>query len=256
MPTYNSLGISASLLVGELDPTLSDEIVFRMGTSLQQDTKRIQDRLSNGRALREQPAGSKNSKVGVFQFLGEDEDMVLLAVVASDGRGNGDGIVKSNDFVQGERPEKTNAVPTPTNDASPTRPTPMQNSTSRRRSKRSASSQHNDQNGVKRRKESTESNAIPSAQIAAPTAEPSETRTQPKNESNHPTDELALCLTVDCANFHQKDKQDVPLLIGKDMKIEVFINGQLSEVDYQSSRSYKRSEETQYSGTRFHRQVR
>ena len=86
MPTHNSLGISASLLVSDLDKTLSNAIKLRMGTSQKKDAKRIESELSKGRALLEKPIGTDKAKVGVIQFVGDDKQMALLAVEASDGQ--------------------------------------------------------------------------------------------------------------------------------------------------------------------------
>jgi len=257
MPTYHSLGISASLLVTDLDPTLSNEILLRMGKGHQQDSKRIQDLLSNGRALREQPTGSQTAKVGAFQFLGQDEDMVLLVVEASDKQGRHDEYDTpiDGDAVQGEHPEHTNAVPTLTNDTTPPRLTPMQNTMGGRKSKRATKSRRSDSSTGRRRKQSTKASTKPVIQIPAPMAQLSETLRQPTSHDNRHAGPLALSLNIDCTKFYEKDKADAPLLNGKDLKIEVFINGQLADVTYESSRLYKRSALIQYSGTRFHRQV-
>ena len=66
-----------------------------------------------------------------------------------------------------------------------------------------------------------------------------------------------MCLEVDFTKFYKKAKAEAPLLSGKDLKLEVFINGQLVEVACESaSRPWRRSGIIKYSGTRFHRQVR
>ena len=251
MPAYKSLGISATLLVTDLDQTLSDEINLRMGKGLQQDTKRIQDQLNNGRALQEQPTGLENSKVGVFQFLGENEDMVLLMVAASDGQGGEEYIIVEDvDVVEGERPENTNAVPTST---TPPPTTPTQTA-SGRKSKRVANNQLKRSNGGKRREQLTETPSTPFGQVVAPTAQSGKTQKRSKIHHNHLTEQLALCLNVDFTKFYEKEKTDAPLLHGKDLKLEVFINGQLVGVTFESSRK-RTTGLVQYSGTRFHRQV-
>ena len=263
MPTYNSLGFSATLLVTNLDQTLSDEINLRMGKSLQEDTKRIRDQLINGRALLEQPTGSKNSEVGIFQLCGEDEDMVLLVVAASDGQGDDEETVKDSSEVEGERPVNTNAAPTSTNDTTPPDSAPTQTTSRRKKSKRIAKNQRavetqpTRSNGGKHGEQSTKSSIAPFDRIAAPAAKSSSTRKRSTShrQPDQPAEELALCLKVDFTKFYEKDKVDAPLLNGKDLKLEVFINGQLMEVTYENSRPYKRTGLIQYSGTRFHRQV-
>ena len=263
MPTYNPLGFSAALLLANLDQTLSDEINLRMGKNLQEDTKRIQDLLSNGRALREQPTGPTNSEVGIIQLCGEDEDMVLLVVAASDWQSDDEEMVKDNDDVEGERPVNTNAVPTSMDDATPPDSTPSQTTSGRKRSKRIANNQRATKtqrtglNGGKRGEQLTESSTTPFDHIAAPAADSSNTRKSSKGRlrPNPPAEELALCLKVDFTKFYEKDKVDAPLLNGKDLKLEVFINGQLMEVTFENSRQYKHTGLILYSGTRFHRQV-
>jgi hypothetical protein len=214
MPTYHSLGISASLLVTDLDPTLSDEILLRMGKGLQQDTKRIQDLLSNGRALREQPTGSQTSKVGVFPFLGQHEDMVLLLVEASDRQGQHDEYGTSTDgtAVQGEHSVNANAVPTSTNDTTPPRLTPMQNTVGGRKSKRATNSRRSDSSTGRHRKQSTKALANPVPQITAPTAQLSKNLKRSRSQVNHHVGPLALSLNIDCTNFYEKYKADAPLL--------------------------------------------
>ena len=91
------------------------------------------------------PTGPTSSEVSIFQLLGEDEDMVLLVVAASDELGDDEGIGKDSDEVEGERPKTTNAVPTSTDDTTPPHSTPTQTTSGRKRSNRTASQhlQHN-----------------------------------------------------------------------------------------------------------------
>jgi hypothetical protein len=251
MPTYNSLGISATLVVTDLEQTLSDEINMRMGANHQKDAKRIQSRLSNGRTLLEQPVGLRNSKVGVLQFVGEDEDMVLFLVKANDSQDNGESSVVDSDVGQGDRPASTNVEPAPTNDTTPSRWAHVQDATGRERTRNRTKSPDDGNCRSRRRKQSTE--ITTHDQVATPAAEAIPTQAQRRSLTND--GKLALCLKVDCTKFYQKEKNDVPLLNGKDLKLEVFINGELVEVSFESSRPYKRADVIQFSGTRFHRQV-
>lgn len=253
MPTFHSLGISASLLVTDLQQTLSDEIALRMGAQHQAKAKRIQSLLSSGRVLLEQPIGSNSPKVGVVQFLGEDQDMVSLLVGASDRRYEDDGPVGDDDISEDEHLVKTNVEPTSTSDSTPSSLAPMQGSTSRRKSKSSANSQGTGKNSDSHRKQSTQ--ITTPDHVALPGAKPSKAQTQSPSVANEATGQLALCLKVDFTNFYQKDKEDLGLLGGKDLKLEVFINGHLVEVCYGSSRPHKRVHVFRFSGTRFHRQV-
>jgi hypothetical protein len=253
MPTYNSLGISASLVVTNLEQTLSDEILMRMGADQQEHAKRIQSQLSNGRALLEQPLGLHNSEVGVLQFVGEDGDMAIFVVEASDSQIKDGSAIVESDVGQGERVAKTNVEPTPTNDTAPSRQAPTQDATSRKRTRNRTKSPADANRRSRRRKQSTETTTHD--QIATPAEEAIPTQEQLRSVIDDVTGKLALCLKVDFTKFYQKDKHDLPLLSGKDLKLEIFINGHLVEVSYESSRPYKRANVIHFSGTRFHRQV-
>jgi hypothetical protein len=256
MPTYNSLGISASLVVTNLEQTLSDEILMRMGADQQGHAKRIQSQLSNGRALLEQPLGSHNSKVGVLQFVGEDGDMALFVVEASDSQDNQDkdgSAVADSDVGLGERLAKTNVETTPTNDTTPPHRASMKDATSRKSTRNSTKSPGDGNRRSRRRKQSAETTTHD--QVVIPAAEANPIQDQLRSLIDGVTGKLALCLKVDCTKFYQKDKNDLPLLSGKDLKLEIFINGHLVEVSYESSRPYKRADVIRFSGTRFHRQV-
>jgi hypothetical protein len=252
MPTYNSLGISASLVVTNLEQTLSDEILMRMGADHQEHAKRIQSHLSNGRALLEQPLGLRNSKVGVLQFVGEEGDMALFVVEASDSQDTDGSAIMESDVSQGERVAKTNVETTPTDDTTPTRRASMKDAASRKSTRNSTKSLGDGNRRSHRRKQSTETTTHD--QVAIPAAEANPIQDQLRSLVDD-TGKLALCLKVDCTKFYQKDKNDVPLLSGKDLKLEIFINGHLVEVSYESSRPYKRADVIHFSGTRFHRQV-
>lgn len=240
MPRYHSLGIAATLTVSDLDQTLSNEIDFRMGALHQENAKRIQSQLSDGRALKERPIGPNNPEVGVLQFLGRDQDMVFMLVEASDKKPEDQGAVVDRDLAS------TNVEPTSLasqSDITPSRLVPPEYSTSRKKSKVSGSRRKKTKKGTTH------------DQTAATAAEPSTTRKQPNNPTDDLSNQLALCITVDLTKFYQKEKKDMPLLSGKDLKLEIFINGELVEVGYSSSRPYKRADVIQFSGTRFHRQV-
>ncbi|KAM0720089.1 hypothetical protein Q7P37_004225 [Cladosporium fusiforme] len=200
MPTYKSLGVSASLSVTRLDTTLSDAIQLRMGASQKEDAARIKTQLDDGRKLPERPCAFHNQKVGTLDFVGEDGDMVFLSVKAGDLVGR-DQSVPSEVYTKGESTPKTDLGTTPTS-AHP---------------------------------------SSPEAQVPVAT----------QSSAN---DALALCLDVDCAKMIKR--KDLGTLKGKDLKLELFLNGELVEVTYESTRSYigKRNGLFRFSGTRFHRQ--
>lgn len=254
MPTYNALGISASLLVTDLDKTLSDEIVLRMGASQQKDAKRIESALSKGRALVEQPLASNDSKVGVLQLVGDYEDMALFAVEAGGAQNEHDGDVKHDITEQGNPLKESDLELMSTNDATLSLFSPTQDAPMRKSSKSSFTSKNiiNDGNSYPDAL-STGANFKTSDKIACPKAVLSGDQMRP-GFSQNPTKQLALCLKVDCAKFYEHDNKELRLLGGKDIKFEVFINGQLVDVAFESSRPGKRNGILQFHGTRIHRQ--
>lgn len=84
MVTYNSLGVSASLSVTELAPTLSDDVLLRAGDDQREIAERIAAQIASGRNLPERLCRSNDSKVGILQFVGDCEDMPLFVVEAGD----------------------------------------------------------------------------------------------------------------------------------------------------------------------------
>lgn len=84
MPSYNSLGVSASLSVTKLDGTVSNDVMLRMGSAQQEIAGRVDAQISKGRALPERPCRLNGSKVGVIQFVGVDQDMALFVVETGD----------------------------------------------------------------------------------------------------------------------------------------------------------------------------
>lgn len=127
MPTHNSLGISASLLVSDLDKTLSNAIKLRMGTSQKKDAKRIETQLSKGRTLLEKPIDTDTAKVGAIHFVGDDKKMALLAVEASDGKYEKSGPVVYDCADQDQTRVETNLELTSVDNATLPFPSPTQN---------------------------------------------------------------------------------------------------------------------------------
>jgi hypothetical protein len=252
MPTYNSLGISASLMVTDLDQTVSDKILLRMGAAQQRDTKRIQSQLYNGRALLEQHVSSQNCR-GVLQFVGEDEDMALFIVEASHKQDDIDNAVRDIGIGKGQCSAKTNTAPTPTKETTQSYLQGVQGVTSCENNKSAANSQDigNDSSGHHDRSKETKT----IGQIAIPMEKSSNTQKQPKSLDSDTTDTLALCLKVDLTKYWQTVSKTSPLLHGADLKAEILINGHLVEAAYLNNRNNSRSELIHFTGTRFHRQV-
>lgn len=255
MPTYNALGISASLLVTNLDETLSDEIVLRMGATQQKDAKRIESALSKGRALVEQPLASNTSKVGVLQLVGEYEDMALFAVEAGGAQKGHDGDVEHDSAEQGRPLTKSDLGLMSMNDGTLPLFSPTQDALVRKSSKSSSTRKNtNDNSNSQPKAMSNGANLETSDKISGPKAELSGDQMRPESFAHDSTKQLALCLQVDCTKFYEHDNKELRLLGGKDIKFEVFINGHLVDVAFESSRPGKRNGIHQFHGTRIHRQ--
>ena len=228
MPTYNSTGIGASLIVAELDGTLSDEIQLRMGADQQEEAERIKHQLLNGRTLQERPFGQNRSMVGVLQFVGDERDMALFSVEAGEPGGGSLGSVPTN--VEHTPATASTIISHSLADSNPTSMVePAQPGASRKKKKRKTGNDERSSNHD---------------QIILLT-------TPPPNAKHVTFDEpLALSLKVDCEDFIKSDDMQ-----GKDLKIEVFLNGQLVDVTFENGRQPKSKGRYLYSGKRFHRQA-
>lgn len=235
MPTYKSTGIGASLVVTELAGTLCDEIQLRMGADQREEAERIKLQLLNGRILQERPFDQDHSTVGILQFLGDERDMALFAVEVGD-----------STQVQDETGDHSLAnVETPpvvttafishsfTNPGMTSTIEPAHVDASRKRKRKKTS--NNERSGNHDQTLLTAS---------TPKPKQSERRTITFDEP------LALSLKVDCEDFINSDDMH-----GKDLKIEVFLNGQLVDVTFENHRQTKSKGNYLYSGKRFHRQA-
>lgn len=264
MPNYSSLGISASLLATELNPTLTDEINFRMGARQQKDDDRIKSLLANGRLLLERPMGLNHAQVGVLQFIGEDGDMAFYMVEVKDRQtrqteqavqaaaaGQTNQIADEVSFKSnvGATPTRaaassddrlnTDMAPSSRNAAVPTSSSPMKT-----RVKATIKSYNKPINS----KQPKKAKRKPSTPITPPT----NTRKSAQTSTPDSDDSIALSLKVDCTKFLQA--ADPGIMGGKDLKLEVFINGRHEGTVFKATRTGTR-ETFVFSGTRIHRQA-
>lgn len=131
MPTYKSIGVTATLATCDLQPSLNHATILRMGTEQKEDAARVDGLFSKARRLPERPIGADGSEKGVVQFIGVNEDMALFMVEA------GENVGKKANNVPGspqalEDPELADRGP-PSSDSSPLTsprqtPTPTQQS--------------------------------------------------------------------------------------------------------------------------------
>jgi hypothetical protein len=83
MPTYSAKGVTATLSLADLGPTLTKAVDSRQGIH-EADVKRIGKVFASGKRLRERPIGSDGGERGVLQFIGEHEDLPCFVVEASE----------------------------------------------------------------------------------------------------------------------------------------------------------------------------
>jgi hypothetical protein len=234
MPTYKSKGIGASLVVAQLDGTLCDEIQLGMGPYQREEAERIKLQLLNGRTLQERPVGQNHSMVGVLQFVGDERDMALFAVEA--GEPGGGSLGSPTSLANVEIPSVTaSTISQSLTNSSPTSMVePAQLGASHKKKKR------------KTGKYDGSSNYDQIILLATPPPIPK----QPQRRAVNSDEPLALGLKVDCEDFIKSDDMQ-----GKDLKIEVFLNGQLVDVTFENHRQSKSRGKYLYSGKRFHRQA-
>ena len=232
MPTYNSTGIGASLVVSELTGTLCDEIQFRMGSGQREDAERIRLQLLNGCKLQERPIGQHHSTVGVLRFVGDERDMALFVVEAGE-----------PEQVQNEPRDHSLAnVETPSVTATTfTSQSSTDVTTTPKHIAAQVASGRKKKSGNNKRSKSHNQTAV------------NTTTPEQKQSQGHAITfdkPLALSLKVECGDFIRSED-----LRGKDLKIEIFLNGQLVNVTFESLRHAKVRGDPLYSGKRFHRQA-
>ena len=227
MPKYNLTGITASLMVAELAGTLCDDIQLRMGSDQREEAERIKHQLRNGRTLPERPVGQNQSMVGVLQFVGDERDMALLVAETGEHVYNEPGDHPLTNLETLSVIANT-SIAQSLGDAIPT-------------SKEEAALSRKKKNGNIKRSNSHN-------QTALTTPTPKSKQPQPRVVTFDKP--LALSLKVEYAEFiHREDMR------GKDLKIEVFLNGQLVDITFESLRHTKARGGPLYSGKRFHRQA-
>lgn len=246
--------MTARLSTCDLKPTLSRFTDLRMGGEQRKDAARIQKMLSSGDKLSERVIGADGSAKGVVQFVGTHEDMPLLMVEASEKLGKKH--LEERDKLQAERTVSSavrsssdspltslGATPTPTHEtfqdtihvAPNTRPKPQGRSSQRSKSQFEPSSQQ-----PALADHDTLEQALRGAdELYAGTVQALVLDIQMESESFLPTPGGSASL-------------------GKDLKIEVFLNGQLADVSFINARRSAVQiigDKIRFAGTRVHRQV-
>ncbi|KAK0337791.1 hypothetical protein LTR91_010757 [Friedmanniomyces endolithicus] len=254
MPTCHAAGVSATLSVANLQASCSNVFDLRMFAEQRLDAERIENVFATGRNLPERPLSTEGDGMGVMQFVGANEDMPLFMVEAGDGLArarSGETAHQAGDPVGGLMVANTDSPLTSlsgTPDAvdltfavkREQSPAPATTLTGRKRAKKAAR-----------------------AQPVEPDAKPALTffsdfeRARTFLDTN-PDEPQALCLTVQTnhKSFLPKN-MDGTKRTGQDLKIEVFLNGELvasSLINTRGSAVELKNDKIRFHGTRVHRQ--
>ncbi|KAK5719110.1 hypothetical protein LTR15_007633 [Elasticomyces elasticus] len=281
MPKYHAVGVSASLSVSNLQSSWSNVFDLRMSAEQRADAERIEHGFATGRKLPEEPTGSDGGTKGVVEFVGEHEDLPIFVVEAGEAvgkkrpdqdsvdeeegegcggpvmavgmgmestQGREDGVAEGDDGVADrERMDIDSPLTSLTGTPSvveapsslrrqnpPTSPTPM---TARKRMKRAKKAQAVE--GL-----SSELTSLSDLSHL-------------RSFLDAPDGPQALCLTVEIgASLLAKAGYD-SRKTGRDLKLEVFLNGELVAGSLFNSRGIAvevKNDKVRFHGTRIHRQ--
>lgn len=255
MPTYYACGVTARLSTCDLQPTLSKFTDLRMGGEQRKDAARIQKILSSGEKLSERVIGADGSERGVVQFIGVYENMPLCMVEASEQ------LRKKHLAAQTQIPaEQTVSSLTGSSSDSPLTllgATPTLTHETFQYNIHVAPN-----NGAKpqgRSKPRAKSNSQATSQQPDASAEHHTLEQALQGVDSFyagGTQALVLDIQVESASFLPTPGGSASL--GKDLKIEVFVNGELADVCFINARRSAAQiigDKIRFAGTRVHRQV-
>nr|OQO28183.1 hypothetical protein B0A51_04603 [Rachicladosporium sp. CCFEE 5018] len=241
MPTHDAHNVTASLTVSSLEATICDTIVMRMGKSWQTEAERISAELRHGRKLPEQAIAQTNSVTSNVQYLDQDGDVPFLMVEAG---------------------EHVNVVPA-------LRVYPQSSPIMAREagSGDDGSSTGGDTNGIGDYDMYAVSDTIRVASLDSSTTvhvdEQQGTGGSLENAQlagSGETKALSLVVNYGGTTYGREHRKATTNNLTKDLKFEIYLNGDLVEVVYDNWRRAsgavaKRGGTKVFSGTRFHRQA-
>ncbi|KXL43216.1 hypothetical protein M433DRAFT_5921 [Acidomyces richmondensis BFW] len=242
MPTYHALGLTAKLSVTNLDASLSKVIDFRQGQEQRDDANRIFDVFSNGRDLPERPILQNGSEHGTLQFLGQREDIPFFMVEA----GSGETDARSSQRL----PKMTEAAHQETFESMTSNVTGVDPYLSSLRCEQIliTPSEFFSNSSTPKNSDRAIEQLVPAIASNAAYSSPSSS-TVPE----------ALCLKIATSNKTFLTKSETGIRsAGKDLKFEVFVNGQLASVVFVNKRGSAIEfvdNEVRFHGTRIHRQI-
>ncbi|TKA69881.1 hypothetical protein B0A55_08827 [Friedmanniomyces simplex] len=251
MPTYHATGVSASLSVANLQASSSNVFDLRMSAEQRLDAERIENVFASGRNLAENTIGHDGGEEGVVQFVGHNEDLPLFMVEVGDGLSS----LKTDDLdgpgqedhiggpvggLLGATTDSSltslNATPS-AGDAEELQQSPQRNASTRRPAKKAR---------------------LGPAAPSSPLASFSDFERARAFLDADPDEPQALCLTVQTNHKSFLPKGvDGTRRSGKDLKLEVFLNGDLvasSLINTRGSAVELKDDRVRFHGTRVHRQ--
>jgi hypothetical protein len=239
MPTFHATGVTAKLGTCDLRSTLSNVIVLTMGAGHQKESARVRDIFANAQRLPERPVGEDGSEKGIIQFIGPNEDMPLYVVEVGEnvGRRNQD---EDDEMLDVPPMPRQHTVLSLSDDSTLTSLGETPTST-----------------GLSATGVSPEKALKPT--IAQPTPLALGQSMAARLASLDSGGEQALVLEIDLSpkSFLPESITPRNYAVGsKDLKIEVFLNGELVEVlHYPARKAPNGVEKVLLTGTRIHRQV-
>ncbi|KAI7278855.1 hypothetical protein KC345_g5696 [Hortaea werneckii] len=263
MPTYYSLGVTATLSVAPLADSLSTVVELKGGDEQRKDARRIEDVMANGRVLPEKPLPPPGQK-GAQQFLGANQDMPFMMVLAGD-------------TLKGTFKSSRSASVSESSDAAAAAAMVMLASGQQHQHSYSTRSTHKSDAETSRPARQASDESKPSCSDKSGTKRegrgevtfslPYRTRSiqQAPSTLRNAADPQALCLTIETFNesFLPASDRSGRSSNGKKgrnnkaLKVEVFINGQLAGVSFVNRRGsaveYNKNQ-VRFQGTRIHRQ--
>ncbi|RMX86329.1 hypothetical protein D0869_03163 [Hortaea werneckii] len=252
MPTYYSLGVSATLSVADLDASLSTVVELKGGEEQRKDARRIEEVMANGRVLPEKPLPPPGQK-GPQQFLGANQDMPFTMVLAGES-------------LKGTFKSPRSASASESVEAAAAAAMVML----------AMGQKHQRSYGTRSTQKSTTETPRPTrgasgkergGDLELPHPYPYGMRSiqQPPSSVRTAAAPQALCLTIETSNESflpttdrsGRSSSDKKAKNDKALKVEIFVNGQLAGVSFVNRRGSAveySNNKVRFQGTRIHRQ--
>lgn len=241
MPTYHAIGVTAGLAICDLESTLTTNILRTMGPECKKEHQRVQQVFSCARGFLERPIGEDGSDRGVIRFIGVDQDMPVYVVETGEKLRTVPMQDDDDEAALDARIPKIASQGLLDSTESPLTSlgdTPVQSSFN--------------WSPVKIPTKQTVHSSAESSPYAYGASFAGRLATLQDDQA-----EKALILSIDLSsNAFLPDSDSASTKAKyKDLKIEVFVNGELVDVAFLSCRAATSSTTLRFSGTRVHRQV-